>query len=211
MNSYRVIDKENWERKELFDFYQKFDNPSINVSVQIEAGEIYACAKDRDESFFLLSLYAILRAANTVPQIRQRIVDGAVVEFDRIAVMTPIMTERELFRQIWCEYSPSYSDFKNEAIPKVEAARRGNPSPMEGHGADYLCASCVPWLHFTAITQAEFFFGQDVPILAWGKLKNGEVPFACKFNHSFMDGLHVSRFFAGIEEGFANPDTLWNP
>lgn len=209
MNKYRVIDKEDWPRGELFDFYQKFANPCFNISIPIEAQELYVCARDRKESFFLLALYAILRAANAVPQVRQRIVDGAIVEFERIAVMTPIMTEQEMFRQIWCEYVPTFLEFKHEATPKVEEAKQGTPSPMEDHGDDFLCASCLPWLHFSSVTQAEYYFGQAVPILAWGKMKNGIVPFSCKFHQAFMDGLHVSRFFADIEKSFANPDSLW--
>lgn len=209
MNAYRTIDKASWPRRELFDFYQKFDNPCFNVSVQVEAGELYSCARDRNVSFFLLALYAILRAANAVPQIRQRILENNVIEFERIAVMTPIMTEQEMFRQIWCEYAPDFSGFADEAVPKVASAKRGVPSPMAEHGEDFLCASCLPWLHFSAVSQAEYHFGQSIPILAWGKMKNGLIPISCKFNHAFADGLHVSRFFANIEESFANPDALW--
>lgn len=209
MNSYRIIDKESWARKEHFDFYQKFANPCFNVSVPVEAHELHACARDRNESFFLLALYAILRAANAVPQIRQRIIDDNIVEFERIAVMTPIMTEQEMFRQIWCEYVSSFPDFANQTAPKAEAAKHGSPSPMENHGDDYLCASCLPWLHFSAVSQADYHFGQAVPILSWGRMKNGIIPFSCKFHHAFVDGLHVSRFFESIEQSFANPDTLW--
>ncbi|MCC8193121.1 MAG: CatA-like O-acetyltransferase [Deltaproteobacteria bacterium] len=209
MNNFRVIDKHRWPRAELFDFYRKFDDPCFNVSVTLAGGNLYTCAKDRGESFFLLALYAILRAANAVPQIRQRVLDGAIVEFESIAVMTPVMTGREMFRQIWCEYAPSFPAFAREAGPKAKEAREGLPAPMEQHGEDFLCASCLPWLHFTSVTQAEYRFGQTVPILSWGKLQNGLIPVSCKFNHVFVDGLHVGRFFAGIEKSFADPDTLW--
>lgn len=209
MNKYRIIEKETWDRLELFEFYRKFANPCFNVSVMVEAQELHDCAKDRGESFFLLALYGILRAANRVPQVRQRLVDGEIVEYSRIAVMTPIMTEYEMFRQIWCEYAPTFAWFSEDAVPKVAAAKRGRPSPMEDHGDDFLCASCLPWLHFTSVTQADYYFGQAVPILAWGKMKKGEMPFSCKFHHGFMDGLHVGRFFADIENSFANPDSLW--
>lgn len=209
MNPYRVIDKAGWDRGELFDFYQKFDNPCFNVSVSVEAQNIYDCAKSRKVSFFLLSLYAILRAANAVPQVRQRMLDAEIVEFESIAVMTPIMTKQEMFRQVWCEYTPSFGEFSDSAIPKIEAAKQDSPSPMEEHGEDFMCASCLPWLHFTSVTQADFSVEQVVPILAWGKMKNGVIPISCKFNHAFLDGLHVSRFFESVEHSFAEPDSLW--
>ena len=211
MNRYRLIDKKDWPRRELFDFYQKFDNPCFNISVSLEASHLHSCAKEQKESFFLLTLYAILRAANAVPQIRQRILGENIVEFERIAVMTPIMTEQEMFHQIWCEYAPTYSDFMQENASKVAAAKRAEPSPMEKHGEDFLCASCLPWLHFSAISQADLHFGQSVPILAWGRMKNGLIPVSCKFTHACVDGLHASRFFADFEQSLANPETLWVP
>ncbi len=210
MNSYHIINKDNWPRRELFDFYQKFDNPCFNISAQIDGRELYSCARDRNESFFLLTLYAILRAANTVPQLKQRIVGNTVVEFEQIAVMSPIMTEQEMFRQIWCEYTPEFSTFADNAAPKVQEAKQGTPSPMENHGEDFLCASCLPWIHFSSISQAEYHFGQSIPIFAWGMIKNGVIPICCKVNHSFVDGLHVSRFFAEIEKNFTNPENLWS-
>ena len=124
--------------------------------------------------------------------------------------MTPIMAEQEVLQQIWCEYTPTFDAFMEDAIPKVEAARRGAPFPMSDDGEDFLCASCLPWLHFTAVSQAAYTFGQAIPVLAWGKLKNGCIPLSCKCSHAFLDGLHIGRFWENIERSFARPETLWN-
>ena len=210
MNSYKVIDMEGWPRRKLFEYYRKFDSPAFNVSVSLDAGNLYALSKKRGESFFLTAFYAILRAANEVPQMRQRVIGGQVVEFDRIAGMTPILTTQELFHQIWCEYEPDYVSFKTVSSPKVESAKNDEPSPMEGHGEDFICASCVPWLHFTSITQANYHFDQTIPILAWGRMDaNRQVPISCKFNHCLMDGIHVGRFFQKIEKSFSDPESLF--
>jgi len=209
MNEYRIIDKQTWPRRELFDFYMGFDAPCFNISVSLEASALYARARERNESFFMLSLYAILRAANAVPQLRQRVFkNGPIVEFSSIAVMTPIMTDREMFNSIWCEYAPTFAEFVKEAAPKAEEARRSPVTLLQGHGEDFICANCLPWLHFTSVTQAEYGSSQAAPILSWGKLENGRVPISCKFHHAFVDGLHAARFFGHIEESFANPDTL---
>lgn len=44
-----------------------------------------------------------------------------------------------------------------------------------------------------------------------GKLQNGVIPVAGRFNHAFVDGLHASRFYALVEEGFNDPERLWLP
>jgi len=208
MNSYRKIDLETWPRREIFAFYRSFDASCYNLTVKVEAEPIQAFAKARGESFFLLCLYAILRAANAVPQLRQRVVEGEVIEFEKIAVMTPVMTESELFRQVWCEYEPDYPAFRERVAPEIERAKRSLPAPFTGHGEDFFCASCVPWMHFESIAQAEYGFHQTIPILAWGKLKNGLIPISVKLNHCFVDGLHASRFFAAVEQGFTAPEML---
>lgn len=210
MNSYKAIDLESWPRRKIYDFYQKFASSVYNVSVSLDAGNLHAYAKKKEESFFLMAFYAILRAANEVPQMRQRVIGGQVVEFEKIAGMTPIMTPQEMFCQIWCEYEPDFACFKESAAPKVEKAKNDVPSPMEGHGEDFICASCLPWLHFTSVTQADYSFDQTIPILAWGKMdQDCRVPVSCKFNHKLMDGLHVSRFFNKIGQSFSEPESLF--
>ncbi len=210
MNKYRVIDLDTWPRREMFEFYKKFDTPCVSMSVQIDAQPLSTYAYELGESFFMLSLYAVLRAANAVPQMRQRLLEsGEIVEFERIAVMTPVMTHSEMFRQVWCEHAPTYPEFKMDAAPKVEAAKLGSPSPMEGHSDDFVCASCVPWLHFSSVTNAAYESHQSIPIITWGAMKNGVVPVSCRFNHMFVDGLHASRFFAEIERGFAEPASMF--
>ncbi|MGN2397020.1 CatA-like O-acetyltransferase, partial [Klebsiella quasipneumoniae] len=102
MARYRIIDTAAWPRRDHFTFYRQFANPSFNLCVPIEAQRLYECAKDRRVSFFQLALYALLRAANGVPQLRQRVRDGEVIEYHSLAVMTPVMTVEEGFRQVWC-------------------------------------------------------------------------------------------------------------
>ena len=72
MANYRIIDKQRWPRKDHFDFYRGFANPSFNLCVPVEAQRLYECAKERGVSFFQLALYALVRAANGVPQLKQR-------------------------------------------------------------------------------------------------------------------------------------------
>ncbi len=209
MTAYRVIDKNQWPRKQHFDFYNQFASPSYNLCVPLAAQPLYDCARARGESFFLLALYAITRGANTVPQMRQRVINGEVVEYAQIAAMTPVMTASESFCQAWCDYAPTFSDFKRQAEPAVNEARCGEPGPMVVDGENFFCASCLPWLHFSSMTHAEFHPGGGVPALTWGKMENGIIPVACKFNHAFVDGLHASRFFDAISHGFEHPETLW--
>ncbi len=211
MNRFQPFDLNTWNRREIFQFYRKFDAPCFNVSVKIKAELLYQYAKTHQESFFLMALYALLRAANAIPQFRRRILDQTPGEFEQIAVMTPIMTRQELFRQIWCEYEETFAAFKAKSAPKIAQAKSGQPAPLENHGDDFFCASCLPWLHFESVAQAEYGFHQAIPILAWGKLEDGMIPVSVKLNHCFIDGLHVARFFETLQHSFTEPESLLQP
>lgn len=208
MTTYKVIDREGWSRREHYDFYRKFANPCFNLCVPVEAQRLYEYSRDKNESFFQLALYGILRAANLVPQLKQRTLGNDIIEYSKIDVMTPIMTSHEGFRQILCKNAAHFPDFTIEVTRKIEVAKTTQPAPMIINSENFFCASCLPWVHFSSITHAEFNVGAAVPTLTWGKLKNGKIPVAGKFNHAFVDGLHASHFFTYLEEIFTDPDSL---
>lgn len=211
ISAYKIIDRQSWHRKDHHQFYSQFSSPCFNLCVPVAAQNIYECAKDNDVSFFQLALYGILRAANLVPQLKQRMSGDDIIEFANIKVMTPILTTTDGFRQIWCENALSFADFTTEVTRNIETAKTAEPAPMKAEAEDYFCASCLPWVHFSSITHAEFNASSAVPTLTWGKLKNGVIPVAGKFNHAFVDGIHAGRFFAYLEEVFADPSSLWQP
>lgn len=123
MAHYRVIDKASWPRLDHFTFYRTFANPSFNLCVPVEAQQLYTCAKDRGVSFFQLALFGLLRAANAVPQLKQRLRNDDIIEYDAISVMTPIMTASEGFRQVWCDNAADFPAFSAAATPRRRALR----------------------------------------------------------------------------------------
>ena len=66
----RIIDIENWERKENFNFFRHFQNPQLSITSEVECGGAKQRAKAAGQSFFLHYLYAVLRAANEIPEFR---------------------------------------------------------------------------------------------------------------------------------------------
>ena len=165
MAHYRIIDTASWPRRDHFTFYRQFANPSFNLCVPIAAQRLYECAKDRRVSFFQLALYALLRAANGVPQLRQRVRNDEVIEYDSLAVMTPVMTVGEGFRQVWCDNAPS----SPPSAPRLRRDCRGretSPARSSSMASIFICASCLPWLHFTSMTHADMPSARRSP-LTW--------------------------------------------
>ena len=86
-----IIDIETWERKENFNFFRHFQNPQLSITSEVECGGAKKRAKEAHQSFFLYYLYAVLRAANEIPELRYRIdPEGRVVLYDKIDILSPI-------------------------------------------------------------------------------------------------------------------------
>ena len=143
-----------------------------------------------------------------MPQLRQRVRDGEVIEYDSPAVMTPVMTVEEGFRRMVRQRCRVHR-LQRAATPKIVAARETSPAPLIVDGEHFICASCLPWLHFTSMTHAEYAVGAAVPALT-GETAERRDPGGRAFNHAFVDGLHASRFLPS-SKGFRDPERFWQP
>lgn len=190
--NFRVIELKSWQRRELFQSFKNFDSANFDVLFEPEILPLFRFAKARGESFFLLTLFAISKAMNAVPEMRQRFLsDDAIAEYEIVHPSVPLISAA--------------------AKPVVENVRRGNASGQlrDADIANCFAASCVPWFCASAYSPAVFCKNQDIHVLTWFKMSAaGTVLISCRFNHCFTDGLHVSRFFNAIAQNFAAPETL---
>ena len=60
----KVIDIQNWTRKEEYLFFRTFLNPMISVTVEVDCTTAYRKAKERQQPFSLYYMHAAVTAAN---------------------------------------------------------------------------------------------------------------------------------------------------
>ncbi len=210
MNASHEIDLNHWNRLSKFRYYRQFENQLFNITLQADAGPLYDYARQNRQSFFLMTLFAILKALNRVPQMRQRITEEErVIEFEHVAALTTIMTQDGEFNMALTEYADCFHDFRIQAASAVEEAKTGKFDPDVRKRNDYICASCVPWYGFSALSQAALSLKQSIVILAWGKMdEHSRIPISLQVNHALVDGIHVGHFLKFTEENFLHPETL---
>lgn len=212
MDAFRRIEIESWERRDLFRFYQSFANPNYSVSVSLDVAPLYRYAKDNGQSFFLLTLFAIAKAVNAVPEMRQRFLDAEnVAEYEVVHPSCPLAREgSDLFVQVLLPYRPTFREFRETALPVIDAVRNGSLSESDFESIPNLfCASCVPWFEALETTAADYAFNQAEQVLTWFKMsETGKITLSGRFNHSFTDGLHLARFFDALRHNFSCPEKL---
>ena len=188
-----IIDIKTWERKENYEFFLGFQNPTISITSEVECSGAKTRAKAAGESFFLHYLYAVLRAVNTVD------------------MLTPIkVADNGRFFTVRLPWHPDFKTFHTEAkaiINRIDPDK--DPYEAEKTGGndllDVVLLSATPDLYFTSLTcTQEHRHGSNYPLMNAGKavIRGGVLvmPIAMTIHHGFIDGHHLSLFYKKVEE-----------
>lgn len=84
-------------------------DPFAGVTAAVDITDFLAALDGRP--FFLSLLYAVTRAANRVPQLRRRILDGRVVEYDWCSPSYTLMKPDGVYVYSLIEGERTYGDF----------------------------------------------------------------------------------------------------
>lgn len=209
----QIVDIETWERKDNFNFFRNFLNPCITITSEVECTAAKEKAKKNGQSFFIYYLYAILRAANEIKELRFRVDDeGQIIYFETVDVLCPIrMKENGKFFTVRIPWIAGFEDFHREArriiasIPEDGDPYNAENLSSEENRYSIILVSATPDLYFTSMTHTqERESGSSYPLLNVGKAVTREgklvIPVAINVHHGFVDGAHLATFYQKVEK-----------
>lgn len=195
------------------------NNPFINflssrytMSARVNVENLWIKSKEQDLSFFVMSLGALMNALNDIPQMRRRIIDGGVIEFESLDAVCPIMDKDEtVFKEIriegpqrfynilkWHDY---VVDYQLNVIEGVDKAF--DLDTMERDKINIANFSCIPWVDFDSITNATAAGNAIQPLITWGKVNDDfEMTVSITVSHIFVNGLELAKFYKNAQENF---------
>ena len=195
------------------------NNPFINflssrytMSARVNVENLWIKSKEQGLSFFVMSLGALMNALNDIPQMRRRIIDGGVIEFESLDAVCPIMDKDEtVFKEIriegpqrfynilkWHDY---VVDYQLNVIEGVDKAF--DLDTMERDKINIANFSCIPWVDFDSITNATAAGNAIQPLITWGKVnENYEMTVSITVSHIFVNGLELAKFYKNAQENF---------
>lgn len=195
------------------------NNPFINflssrytMSARVNVENLWIKSKEQDLSFFVMSLGALMNALNNIPQMRRRIIDGKVIEFESLDAVCPIMDKEEtVFKEIriegpqrfynilkWHDYVVDYQLNVLEGVDKAF-----DVDTMERDKINIANFSCIPWVDFDSITNATAAGNAIQPLITWGKVnENYEMTVSITVSHIFVNGLELAKFYKNAQENF---------
>ena len=195
------------------------NNPFINflssrytMSARVNVENLWIKSKEQDLSFFVMSLGALMNALNDIPQMRRRIIDGKVIEFESLDAVCPIMDKDEtVFKEIriegpqrfynilkWHDYVVDYQLNVLEGVDKAFEV-----DTLERDKINVANFSCIPWVDFDSITNATAAGNAIQPLITWGKVnENYEMTVSITVSHIFVNGLELAKFYKNAQENF---------
>ena len=195
----KELDIENWNRKEIFQFFKQFTDAYFSVVVHIDVTRAYDYSKKQHVSFFVLYLHACMKALNSVENLRYRIREDKVIIHDVIHASPTILRNDNTFGFSFIHYNDDIEAFNKNFLSEKERIQNStNLFPKEDTD-DCIYCSALPWINFTG--HKEPLFGvvkESVPKLAFGKfeIKDNKklMPVSIAVNHALVDGYHVGEF-----------------
>ena len=209
----RHIDMQTWPRREHFEFFSTFAHPHASLCANVDLTTFYPVVEQRGLSFTVAIVYVLSRAANAIPEFRYRIRGGNVVEHEIVHPSLTILADEDLFSFCTLDYVEGFSAFAARAAERM-AYVKDHPTLEDEPGQDdLLFMTAIPWVSFTSLTHPLQSHPVDsVPRIAWGKFfKDGaflKMPLSVQGHHALMDGLHMGRFYAEVQDYLHHPDAV---
>lgn len=195
----KLLDLQQWERKDQFHFFQQFEEPFFGVCIQIDCSHAYKLSKEKGISFFLYYLHKSLAAANAIEPFRYRIADQQVWIFETVYASSTINRPNGTFGFSYIDYYADLQQFIAAAEKEIIKVQNSSGLIPAVSGENVIHYSSVPWINFTSVSHARSFsFKDSSPKITFGKMteENGQrkMPVSIHVHHALMDGYHVGQF-----------------
>lgn len=195
------------------------NNPFINfqsaryaMSARINVEKLWNWCHANDKSFFVMSLGCLMNAVNSVPQLKRRIIDGKVIEYDYLDGVSPIMDEdNDIYREMRVKVPQEFNDilkwhdYVRDLISKtLSESEDGFFCEMEERDLTNIANfSCIPWIDFDMLTNCTVDGSAIQPLITWGKVnENYEMSVSITVSHIFVNGRELAYFYENAQKEF---------
>lgn len=205
---------QNAHHQKHFEFFNSMQNPHFSICANVDITTLLEVKQRFKISSHLAIVYLISKTANSIPEFKQRIRNGKVVEHEIIHPSFTVETEvSDVFSFCYVEYREEVNRFLSSAKTNMEQMK-SQPSIEDEVGRDdFLFLSAIPWITFTGIQHAMHTSPDSVPRFTWGKFfeKDGQtmMPFSIQAHHALVNGKQMGEFFDQLQDNLNDVGSLF--
>lgn len=205
---YKYLDMETYKRKNHFEYFNSLSYPYVGLTVNVDITDLLKTIKAKRLPFFLSICYCVSRAANRVPEFRQRILNNQIIEYDDCLTSHTVALSDGTYCYCDLDSNRSFEDYICYAVYEQEKSKQKNS--IDENADDTLgkiFISTIPWVSYTALINPTPVPADSNPRITWGKyfVQNEKVllPVSVLCHHALVDGLHISKFYDFLNEEIA--------
>ena len=197
----KIIDINNWNRKEHFEFFSKMTSPFFGIVTEVDCTNAYTKAKENNQSFFASYLHKSMIATNSVEEMKYRIVGDKVVVFEQVNAGATIGRDDGTFGFIFVNFFNDFEQFNLELQNEIEAVKNSTGLRLNNDNVkkDLIRHSTIPWNSFTGLLHpSNLDQAESVPKITFGKfvIRNERkyLPVSIEAHHGLVDGFHLGKY-----------------
>ena len=201
----KYIDPKTYPRSSHYAHFHNMAYPYVGITANVDVTGLLAAARAQHGSTFLACLYAAANAANSVPELRQRIAGERIIEFDHCDTGHTVALPDGTFTNCQTDCRMTFPEFLVYGREKQEEAKKRHGFVgTDDDETDLIFVSCIPWISFTQVIQPTPIPADSNPRIVFGKyFREGEktkMPLSIQCNHALVDGWHLAQFFQAFDQ-----------
>lgn len=205
---YKYLDMETYKRKNHFEYFNSLAYPYVGLTVNVDITDLLKTIKAKRLPFFLSICYCVSRAANRVPEFRQRILNNQIIEYDDCLTSHTVALSDGTYCYCDLDSNRPFEDYICYAAYEQEKAKQKNSIDEKADDKlGKIFISTIPWVSYTALINPTPLPADSNPRITWGKyfVQNEKVllPVSVLCHHALVDGLHISKFYDFLNEEIA--------
>ena len=207
--NYKIIDKEKYYRKGVFNHFSKDCKCSVSITNRIDVTKLYDYSKKTGTKFYINFLYILSKILNSRDDYKMSYLyeTGELIVYDKINPIQYIFHEdTETCTPVYTHYFEDYKTFYEKCEKDIEEAKntREYNLDQENH-PNWFDASYISWLSYDSLNiELPDGYLYLLPIVNWGRYeKEGDrikMPVTVRMNHAAADVYLVSKVFLLLEE-----------
>nr|WP_307990544.1 CatA-like O-acetyltransferase [uncultured Niameybacter sp.] len=200
----QILPMESYKRIQHFNYFKDMAYPYVGITTDVDITNFLTYIKERKHPFFLSFLWCVAKAANMVPELRQRIYNDGIIEYCNCDTSHTVAKEDGTYCYCSLNCNQPFDSFIKYAIEKQEQAKQyGDITENKEDALSLFFISTLPWISYSSLIQPVPMPADSNPRITWGKYykKDGKIvlPVSILCHHALIDGKHIADFFSHLD------------
>jgi len=203
----REVNPQSTSRAQAFELWMKAPNPMVTFFKTVDVTRLVRMSRKKGYKFNMLLDWCIGKAASTIKEFYLLPVGDKLMQYDNLAVNTIVKNNMGEVSSCDILYTDDIDQFNRQYLEYTSmVAESRNDRDLSGECMVIGTSAIIDTEIDGAVGMNSGIFNN--PFLIWGRYRKKclryKLPISIQFHHTQMDGAHVGKFLANLQEVINN-------